>query len=187
MSIFLNTKLRTKLFAYTFTHPGEQWYVREIASLINDDPGNISRELRKLEEEGIFLSIMKGRIKFYSLNKKYPLFKELKKIIFKTIGVEGTLKDLILKYAGISLAFIYGSYAKNKEKKPSDIDLVVVGKYHQEKFIREIRKLEAQLNREINFTVYTNEEFAEEKKKEGGFLNLILKEKIILLKGTLRV
>jgi len=41
------------------------------------------------------------------------------------------------------------------------------------------------LGREINFTVYTREEFEKEKGKEGGFLNLILKEKIIILKGIL--
>jgi hypothetical protein len=41
------------------------------------------------------------------------------------------------------------------------------------------------LGREINFTVYTQEEFEKEKGKEGGFLNLILKEKIIMLKGIL--
>jgi hypothetical protein len=37
--------------------------------------------LRKLEEEGLFASITRGRAKFYSLNKQYPLFKEIKKIV----------------------------------------------------------------------------------------------------------
>ena len=185
MTILMNTKLRRKLLTYSFTHSDENYYVRELSSLIDEDPGNLSRELRKLEEEGLYTSTMKGRVKFYSLNKKYPLFKELKRIIFKTEGVEGSLKEIVLKFKGISLAFMYGSYAKNKEKKVSDIDMVVVGEFQQNKFTRDIRRLESKLNREINFTSYHREEFGKEKEKEGGFLNLVLKDKIVLLKGTL--
>jgi predicted nucleotidyltransferase len=185
MSVLLNTKLRRKLLTYSFTHPDENYYLRELANLIDDDPGNLSRELKKLEDEGLYTSVTKGRVKFYSLNKKYPLFKELKKIMFKTEGVEGSLKGLVGRFRGISLAFIYGSYAKNREKKTSDIDLVVVGEIPRNKFTREIRDLELKLGREVNFTVYAEEEFKKEKGKEGGFLNLILKDKIIILKGTL--
>lgn len=185
MSVLLNTKLRKKLLVYFFTHPDNSYYVRELSILIDEDPGNLSRELRKLEEEGLCASLTKGRIKFYSLKKDYPLFKELKNIIFKTEGVEGSLRDLILKYKCIGFAFIYGSYAKNKEKDNSDIDLVMVGKFPHRHFTNEIRHLEAKLNREINFTVYSEEDFEKEKIKDGGFLNLILKDKIIILKGKL--
>jgi len=91
-----------------------------------------------------------------------------------------------MKHKGISLAFIYGSYAKNKEKKTSDIDLVIVGKFSLDDFIGQIRDLEAKLNREINFSSYKKEEFAKEKNEKGGFLNLILKDKIIILKGQIK-
>jgi|LQYC01.1.fsa_nt_gi predicted nucleotidyltransferase len=187
MSLLLTTKLRRKLLTYSFTHPDENYYVREFASLIDEDAGNLSRELRKLEEEGLYRSFSRGRVKFYSLNKTYPLFSELKKIVFKTEGVEGSLKDLVTHYKGISCAFIYGSYAKNKEKKTSDIDLVLVGKLPQAEFTQQIRNLESKLNREINFTVYNKEEFNKESQKEGGFLHLITNGKIILLKGTLDI
>lgn len=185
MTILFNTKLRKKLLTYSFTHPDEQFYVRELSLLINADPGNLSRELRKLEEEGLYISSIKGKEKFYSLNKNYPLFSELKTIISKTEGVEGSLKDLVLRYKGVSCAFIYGSYAKNKERKTSDIDLVLVGKFPNDKVTRDIRTLESRLNREINFTRYSEEEFRKEKRKKGGFLNLVLKGKNIILKGRL--
>jgi predicted nucleotidyltransferase len=185
MSVLLSTKLRKKLLTYSFTHPDEDYYVRELSGLIEGDPGNLSRELRILEEEGLYTSVTRGRVKLYSLNKRYPLFRELKKIIFKTEGVEGALKEVVGSFKGISLALIYGSYAKNKEKRTSDIDLITVGKFDRNKFTQEIRTLELKLGREINFTVYTQEEFEKEKRKEGGFLNLILKDKIVILKGKL--
>jgi predicted nucleotidyltransferase len=182
--LFLNSKLRRKLLTYSFTHPDESYYVRELSQLIDVDPGNLSRELKRLEDEGLYISRVKGRIKFFSLNKKYPLFEELKRIIFKTEGVQGSLRDLVQKYEGITLAFLYGSFAKKEDKKTSDIDLVVVGEFPRNSFTRDIRQLESKLNREINFTPYAEREFTKDRKKEGGFLNLVLKDNLIVLKGN---
>src|SRR4030042_6094379 len=134
MSVLLNTKLRKRLLTYSFTHSDENYYVRELSSLIDEDPGNLSRELKKLEDEGLYTSVTKGRVKLFSLNKKYPLFRELKGIIFKTEGVEGSLKEVVSRFKGIALAFIYGSYANDKEKKASDIDMVVVRRSPLDKF-----------------------------------------------------
>ena len=184
MFLLLNSKLRRKLLTYSFTHPGENYYVRELSNLINEDPGNLSRELKRLEDEGLYTSMIKGRTKFFCLNKRYPLFQELKKIIFKTEGVQGSLKELAQRYRGITLAFLYGSYVKNGERKTSDIDLVVVGNFPRNPFTRDVRKVESKLNREINFTAYAKSEFVKERKKEGGFVNLVLKDNIIVLKGT---
>ena len=185
MKFLVNTKLKRKLFSYVFTHSDESFYVRELAGLIDEDPGNLSRELRKLEEEGLFYSVERANAKFYSLNKNHPLFSEIKKIVLKTEGVAGRLKDLLDKYNGISLAFIYGSYARGTEKKGSDVDLILVGEFSESKITRELRSLEHQLNREMNFTPYTQAEFEKESQKQGSFLNEIVQSKIILLKGTL--
>ena len=157
--------------------------MRELASLIQEDPGNLSRELKRLEDEGLYTSAVKGRVKVFSLNKRYPLFKEMKKIVSKTEGVRGSLEELVRRHPGIRLAFLYGSYAKEREKRSSDIDLVIVGEFARSPFTRDIRALESKLNREINFTRYTRDEFEKERRKEGGFLNLILKDRIVVLKG----
>ena len=185
MSLLFKTRLQKKMLTYSFTHSDEKYYVRELAAIIDEDAGNLSRELRRLEEEGLYRSFSKGGLKFYSLNKDYPLFKEVKKIIFKTEGVEGTLKNLVSQYTLILFVFIYGSYAKNKEKKTSDIDLVIVGEFPLNRFTQDIRKLESKLNREINFTHYSKEEFSKERHKKGSFLDIVLKDKIIVLKGAL--
>lgn len=183
--MLLKTKLRRKLLGYAFTHPRANYYVRELASYIQEDPGNLSRELRRLEDEGLYKSVIRGRLKLYSLNKAYPLFNELRAIVSKTEGVEAALKGLTGAEKGISLAFIYGSYAKNKESASSDIDLVVVGDFERDSFTQKVRKIEGRLDREINFNAYTADEFRAERRKRGGFLNLVLKDKIIILEGKL--
>ena len=84
MSVLLGSKVRKNLLAFSFNHPDESFYVRELSGLIQGDPGNLSRELRKLEEEGIYSSTIRGNVKFYSLNKSYPLFREVKKIVLNS-------------------------------------------------------------------------------------------------------
>ncbi len=48
MTVLFNTKLRKKLLAYSFVHVDDSYYVRELGILIDEDPGNLSRELKKL-------------------------------------------------------------------------------------------------------------------------------------------
>jgi DNA-binding PadR family transcriptional regulator len=85
MSVLLGSKVRKNLLAFSFNHPDESFYVRELSGLIREDPGNLSRELRKLEEEGIYSSTTRGNVKFYSLNKSYPFFQEVKKIVLNSV------------------------------------------------------------------------------------------------------
>ena len=185
MAVLLTSKTRSNLLAFFFAHADERYYVRELASLTGEDAGNLSRELSRLKKEGVFHSTRKGRIKFYSLNKEYPLYSDLKSIFFKTEGAEGALKKLVLAHKDIDIAFIYGSFAMGSENKMSDIDLAIVGKFNRDKLTRELRGLEAKLKREINFSSYTKEEFDQERKKEGTFLSIVLDGKIILLKGKI--
>jgi predicted nucleotidyltransferase len=185
MSLLVKSKLREKILVYLFAHKTESFYVRQIAALIDTEPGNLSRELRKLSEEGVLNSSIKGKEKYYIINKAYPLYKQLKEIISKSVGIESTLKSLVSGYNGIVLAFIYGSFAKDRQNKASDIDLLIVGTMPRNDFIRKIRQFESEINREINFTVFTEEEFAQKRKSKGGFLDAVLKDKVIMLKGAL--
>jgi predicted nucleotidyltransferase/predicted transcriptional regulator with HTH domain len=182
MSKFLtNSEARRKLLGYFFTHVDENFYVREIAGFIKEDPGNISRDLRKLEIEGLFNSKTRGRTKYYSLNKEYPLFEEYKKIVFKTTGVGAALKNLVVGIADIEKAYLHGSFAKDNESKTSDIDLLIIGKVSDD-FASRVRGLENDIGREINFSSYTREEFEKEKAKRGSFLYLVFKNKTIVIK-----
>jgi predicted nucleotidyltransferase len=181
----ISSQLRRKLLAHYFTHPDEKYYLRELASLLDLDPGNLSKEFRKLTDEGLFEKTQKGRIAFYQLNPHYPLYQELKQIIFKTEGVEGNLRGLVNRFTDIQLAFLYGSYAKGEESASSDIDLMVVGTPDRKRFTSEIRRLEDRLKREINFHLYTPSEFEKKSREKGSFLVEVIAEKTIVLKGSL--
>ncbi|MBM3246619.1 MAG: hypothetical protein FJZ13_04755 [Candidatus Omnitrophica bacterium] len=178
------SRLRRALLGYFCTNSDARLYLRQAAVILAEDPGNLSKELRHLEALGIFSSVMSGKQKYYSLNKEYPLLNELKSVIFKTIGAEGALSKIVESIPGIRKAFIYGSFANGKETAGSDIDVLLVGKFSEDDFLKKISALEDKLQREINYTVYSAQEFAKKSKQKGSFLNEMLKTKPIILKGS---
>lgn len=178
------SRLRKKVFSYFFTNPNANLYLREISVLLKEDAGNLSKELAKLEKSGIFVSTLRGNQKYFSINKDYPLYKEFKSTIFKTIGVEGSLKEAIRQIEGIEVSFIYGSFAQNKENSASDIDLFIIGNPDEDKLMEKIEKLEKRLQREINYNIYPKKEFTDKKKSNDSFISNVLKSKKIMLKGN---
>ena len=178
------SRLRQKLLTYFFTNPSSHLYVREIAVMLHEDAGNLSKELKKLERRGIFASSVTGKQKHFSLNKKHPLYKELRSIIFKTVGVEGALKKIISSTEGIVLSFIYGSFAMDRQNSSSDIDLLIVGNPAEDKLMEKIESLEKKLLREINYNIYQKREFSDRIKKKDSFIMNIIKRQKIILKGS---
>ena len=59
-------------------------HVRGLAKLIKEDPGNIQRELRRLEKVGFLMAEKQGNTRIYSINKQFPIFKELQSIVIKS-------------------------------------------------------------------------------------------------------
>jgi len=177
------SKLREELLVLYFTNPNKKYYLRELERILNFSVGNIRRELIKLESTGLFLSENKGNLVYYYLNQSYPLFEELKSIIFKTSGAPKILQNFLEKFTGISQAFIYGSFAKGEEKEGSDVDLLIIGEVNEDKLIEVISKLERRLQREINYDIYRKEDFKKKKKEGNPFILDILKEKKIFLMG----
>jgi DNA-binding transcriptional ArsR family regulator len=71
----MRSKARQKLLAYYFTNPTTRHHLRDLAERLSVDPSNLSKELSRLEREGLFRSEVSGRQKYFQLNREYPLFK----------------------------------------------------------------------------------------------------------------
>lgn len=177
------TTNRAQLLGLFFTNPERSFYIQEIGRIIGKKPGVFQRTLNNLEKEGILVSEHKANARYFRTNKYYPLYKELKSIVFKTVGVAGRLKDLLQKTGNIDFSFIYGSYAKSKENHLSDIDLVIIGNPDEDLLIKEIDNLEDALKREINYKLYSLKEFRKDIKAKEPFLLEILRDKKIMLIG----
>jgi predicted nucleotidyltransferase len=157
--------------------------MQEIGRILGKKPGNFQRVINNMEKEGVLISERKANARYFKTNKDYPLYEEMKNIVFKTVGITGSIKEVLKKAGVIDFAFIYGSYAKEKENHLSDIDLVIVGKCNEDTLIKELDRLEELLKREINYKLYSSNEFKKETLQKEPFLQNILKDKKIMLIG----
>lgn len=176
--------LRKKLLSYFFTNPQAKLYLRDIALKLSIDPANLSRELKHLTSEGVFIQEKQGNLKYFSLNSRHALYQEFKSMIFKTIGAQGAIGNLLSKSRGIKRAFIYGSFAKNTERADSDIDLCLIiskKEFKENPFLEGVHKLERELGREINYTFFTEGEWESKQRSKDSFVMGILKNKKIEL------
>ena len=180
------SRLRNKILLHFFTNIDSEMYLREMALRLEEDPGNLSKELSKLEKEGIFISQFRGKQKYFFLNKTYPLFNELKSIIFKTIGIKGSLGKIINETSGIVSAFIYGSFANGKENASSDIDLCLIVKdsvFNENNFISKINDFAKNISREINYIYYSEDEWEKQVNGNDSFIINIKMSPKVVLKG----
>jgi predicted nucleotidyltransferase len=180
--MFLNfTKNQILLLEVFFRNPEQPHYLGELGRLLGKKPGVFQRELNKLVAEKILKDYYQANSRFFKLNKKYPLFKQLKQIFFKTVGVAGVLGKELKKIDGLQQAFIYGSFAAGKEHGESDIDLCLIGRAKEEKILDLTIILEKKFGREINYLLMTEKEWRKKVKGKNSFVENILKKKTINL------
>jgi predicted nucleotidyltransferase len=184
MEKIFGSRIRAKILGWFFTHTDESFFVRQIASILKEDPTNVSREMANLEELGILRSGRNGNLKLFQASPDCPFFKELKGLVLKTTGVAGQIRTAIEKFPGIDYAFIYGSYAKGDERHNSDVDILIIGDVNLDRLDSLLRRVENQLGRELNYVLYNMEEFQSKKVARDGFLMDILADKKIMLIGN---
>lgn len=179
------SKVRKALFQLFFTNPEAEFYLRELERKLDIPVAMIRRELAKLEKSGIFISNRKGNLCYYALNTSYPLFEELKSIVFKTIGIQGILAETLQEIPAIDCAFIYGSYAKNEVHAGSDIDVFIIGVPDEDILIEKVTTLEKKFERDINYSLYSAEDFEKKKNAQDSFIKDVVSNPKIILVGSL--
>src|SRR4030067_3070562 len=93
-----NEALLLRLF---FTNPGREFYIQEIGRILSKKPGVFQRTLYNLERSGILASQYRATARYFRANEGHPLFEEIKSIIFKTVGVMESLKEVLGKSGSI--------------------------------------------------------------------------------------
>ena len=178
-------KARGAILGLLYEHPNQSFYYRQLTrELQSVSAGTLQRELDTLTQLGLIERSMLGKQVFYRANQNHPLFPEMRTLVSKTVGLIPTLRSALAPLADrISVAFIYGSIARQEERAESDIDMMIVGKANLEDVLGMVGNTEASLRRAVNPTVYSEPEF--KKKLAGGnhFLNSVVRGEKVFLFG----
>jgi predicted nucleotidyltransferase len=177
-------KTRQSILSLLFTHTEEAFYLRQILRFADVGIGSVHREVKNLTEAGIITRTTRGNQTYYQANPACPIFAELKSLMIKTAGVSDLLRSALAPLADrIRMAFIYGSFASGRERRSSDIDIIVVGKAGFREVISALGPAQQALAREVNPTVYPPAEFRKKIRANSHFLKSVLKGPKIFLIG----
>lgn len=177
------SKTRIKLLQTFLSNPGRIFYVRELVRLIGEQINAVRAELHRMEKAGMVQSENRANRKYYSFKRNYLFYDDLLRMISKTIGLGGLIirekaKLGKIQYATLSLGFVRGKPSGN-----SDVDLLIVGNVVLPQLAAVVKETEAKLNREINYTVMTEDEFSFRKKRKDPFIVGILQKSKLMLIG----
>jgi predicted nucleotidyltransferase len=184
LEAIISSKTRVKLLTLFLLSPGREYYVREIVRMTEENINAVRRELANLESFGLISGMKKGNLQYYTVNHDFFLYEDLQKILLKTEGVAGVIKEKLANLEKIDCMFIYGSFASGKALAKSDIDLFIVSDTDENTLIPLVHESERALNREINYTLMQRDDLKIRKRTGDPFVKNVMQEPKIMIIGT---
>jgi len=175
------SEVRKDLLRFFHLRQGAAGHVRAIARQIGRDPGAVSRELRRLEEQGLIVSETVGRSRVYRSAPNSRSTREMRTVIQRTLGVEAGLRQVLADLPGIDEAFIFGSYATGSDRVGSDVDLLVVGSPGSDELRRRIGRVGRDIRRDVNLVELSAVEFRKLREKRDPFIRDVLSHRRLVL------
>ncbi len=209
------SKTRTKLLRLFLLNPDEAFFIRELTRKIDTQINSVRRELQNLfdcdilevvqiplstnlleknqtEFESQFektepkkvSAVDKQPKKYFRMNKNFVLFNELKNLFLKSpLLFQNELIKELKNFGTIDFAVLTGFFV---DREDISIDLLIVGEVPKAKLVKLVATFEKELEREINYTTMTTEEFVYRKSLTDRFLFQILEGKKVVIVNKLQ-
>jgi DNA-binding transcriptional ArsR family regulator len=123
-----SSQTRVKLLSTFLLHPEEEYFIRELTRLLNEQINSIRRELENLRRVGIVKARHKARKKYYKVDTDFPLYVDLRNLFSKAIQGESPFVSSLRALPNVKLILLAGSFAGTESK----VDLLVVGDVKKE-------------------------------------------------------
>lgn len=152
------------LLAALYLDPEREFTLSELAGYSKTSVASVMREVDRLVEAEYLLERRVGRSRLVRVNEDHRLTQSMQELLLYSYGPQVVIHRLLQGVAGISQAFIFGSWAKRLNgdvgPDPSDVDVAVVGTLSMRE-LNEIGSRATELcGREVNLTTVTSEEWA---------------------------
>lgn len=180
----LFTQTQQQVLGLLFSQPERSFYLNEVVRIAGMGKGSVARELARLTSSGIVTLTRKGNQNHYQANQACPIYEELNGLIRKTVGVAGVLRQALAPILPLlEQAFVYGSVAKGEDHADSDIDVMLVGDdLIYSEIMERLEPAETQLQRSVNPTLYSPQEFQKRLADKQSFLTRIMAQPRVDLK-----
>lgn len=178
------SRVRVKMLELFFTNQRELYYVRDITRKIKEEINAVRRELERLSGTGLLKSEERGNRLYYYLNPKYVFYQELEQIVAKTTGLGKIIRKLQTKLGNVEFVMFSGRFVRGLPVAQNQLDVLVVGEVVLQD-LADIMKAEEQVRgREINYAVFSRDEFEFRKQRRDPFIMDALYDSRIMVIGS---
>lgn len=180
---FMISKVRAKLFKIFLEDPAKIFFVRELVRLSQEEINAVRRELEHMEKCGMLRKEQRGNRLYYGFRKDYPFYLELLHLAAKTTGLGAEIIKQKNKLGKIKYAFLSGRFIRHRPHQEDDVDILIVGDVVLPQISLLISEYEKRMEREINYSVMTKEEFEFRKNRNDPFIFKVLGSPKLMLMG----
>lgn len=179
----LVSEVRVNILKLLLMNPRRPFHIRAIVRQVGAEINAVRRELDNLYEINLVTRRQSSNKIFYQIETSHPFYSDLLSLVAKEEGIGAAIvnrKNYIGKidYAVLSLAFLRG-----RKSTALDVDLFIVGDVNLDVVQSMVKEEEARINREINFSVMTMEEFMNRKRTNDPFIYRVLTQSRTMLIG----
>ena len=176
------SEVRVNLIKFLVKNYHQEFHVRALVRELGVEINAIRRELEKLTKLDILIKRPWGNKIFYKMNILSPFYPDFVSLIYKEEGISLKFlkaKDNLgnIKFLALSKEFCIGRQASALE-----LDLLIVGNPNLNVLENIISKFE-QEEREINYSIISEEEFIQRKRKFDTFVIKFLIQPRIMIFG----
>lgn len=171
---FMISRVRVKLLELFFTQNEEMFYVREITRKTKEEINAVRRELDRMVGVGLLKSEQRGNRLYYLLNKRYVFFQELQQMVVKSSGLGKKIRQLRRKLGTVDFVMFSGKFVRRKPASQGDVDILVIGDIVLAELNELIKEEEQLFGREVNYAVFSRDEFEFRKQRRDPFIMDVL-------------
>jgi DNA-binding transcriptional ArsR family regulator len=128
LKALFSSQTRVKLLSTFLLHPEEEYFIRELTRLLNEQINSIRRELENLRRVGLVKARHKNRKKYYRIDTDFPLFPDLRNLFSKAVQGESPFVTSLKNLPNVKLVLLAGNLCGTDSK----VDLLMVGDVKKE-------------------------------------------------------
>lgn len=153
LETLISSKTRVKLLLKFFLNSSTTAYLRNLESEFGESTNAIRVELNRLEKAGLLKAAPQGNKKIFRANTQHPLYDEINSIVFKYVGINHIIENIVKRLGYLEKVYLTGDFAKGLDSQI--IDLVFVGDVDKIYLIQLVEKAEKIIPRKIRYIIYT--------------------------------
>lgn len=180
---FYVSKVRVKLLKLFLSNPEKSYHVRGLTRILDEEINAVRRELERMSKVKFVKPERRGNKLFYTVQKNHIFFNDFLSLVYKEYGLGREIIKHKSKIGEISFAWLTNFFTKHIQKGPQDVDLVIIGDNVNLDFLaKHVKSTEAEVKRQINYTVMSLHEFQIRKERKDPFvMNLLLSSRVMLV------